>query len=558
MLLGPSAVAVTGTVSVGGAGIKDFFINDIEVPVDPETGAFSFVMQPQVGINIIRAIANSNLGGEDTAIRSYAWSTAYRPVGQDIDGAIGIWLSQLVFDDNNTSDLDDIATLITLILDAIDIQSNIPNPLTKTSVLQCTFTVKAQPVFIGNPQVDIWTNNQVINLKVTYPNLYIGLDVDASGFLCPGVSGDVSSSAIVINAQMQVGQTPTGDLTLALSQLDLSIQNLDIDINGILGFLFNWLINFVEGPIANLIENQVSGQLNGIPDILANALSALALNETFELPSLIGDGPPMEIALTSKLSGADFDQFGGFFELAAGLTSGAKGVTYDTKGSLLRDSCASADPDFFDYLMQSEIEIALKDDAINQMLHAVWYAGALSYPLDASFLSDVDLSEYSVELIDVQMNMLLPPILSSCNYEEQLLVGFGDIEVVASLNLFGNPLVITAYASAEIAGELIMVETPNGNEVAINLDNILTFDIEVEDVDAGFEGAQGAVDELIGQFLGPELFEGLGSELFGSFPLPTIPLDAFDPSIPTSTQLALKLAAIYRLGGRTVLAGFAE
>ena len=86
----------------------------------------------------------------------------------------------------------------------------------------------------------------------------------------------------------------------------------------------------------------------------------------------------------------------------------------------------------------------------------------------------------------------------------------------------------------------------------------MTFDVEIEDVQAGFEGAQGAVDELIGQFLGPELFAGLGGDLLGSFPLPSIPLDEFDASIPSGTELALKLAAIYRLGGRTVLAGFAE
>ncbi len=558
MLLGPGDVVVTGTVSVGGAGLKDFFINDIEVPVHPISGAFSFVMQPQVGVNIIRAIANSNLGGEDTSIRSYAWSTAYQPVGQAVDDAIGIWLSQLVFDDNNTSDLDDIATVLSLILESLDIQSQIPNPLTKTSVFQCTFTVKAQPVLIGNPQVDIWTNNQVINLKITYPNLYIGLDVDASGFLCPGVSGDVTASALVFSGQMQVGQTPTGDLTLVLNQVDLAIQSLNIDINGILGFLFNWIINFVEGPIANQIEDQVSNQLNGIPEILAEALSALAVTETFEIPAFIGNGPPMEVTLDSTLSGADFDQFGGFFEMAAGLTAGAKGVPYETKGSLLRNSCATAEPDFFDYLMQSEIEVAFKDDAINQMLHAVWYAGALTFPLDASYLSDVDLSEYSVDLIDVQMNMLLPPIVSSCNYQDQLMVGFGDMEVIAALNLFGNPLVITAYASAEIAGELKLVDTPAGPEVAIGLDNLVTFDIEIDDVDAGFEGAQGAVEELIGQFLGPELFTGLGSELLGNLPIPSIPLDGFSGSIPSGTELTLELAALYRLGGRTVLAGFAK
>ncbi|MFT5433973.1 MAG: hypothetical protein ACI9OJ_004685, partial [Myxococcota bacterium] len=271
-----------------------------------------------------------------------------------------------------------------------------------------------------------------------------------------------------------------------------------------------------------------------------------------------GDGAPTTLTLGSTLTGADFDQFGGFFELGTSMDVSEKKVPYTSLGSLARDKCASDDPDFFDYLMQSEIEIALKDDMINQMLHAAWYAGAFEIPLPASFLGDVDLTEYGVEIIDIGISFLLPPILSSCNYEDLLVMGLGDLQVKASLVLFGSPLEVTAYASGQIVAEMVIQEKLTGNELGISLAQVLLFDIEVEDVSAGFEGAQGAVEELIGQFIAPDLFTSLGGDALGGIPLPSIPLDGFDDSIPSGTVLELSLQTIYRLGGRTVIAGDAQ
>lgn len=557
MLMGPQPVFVTGYVSVGGAGLKDFFINDLPVEVDPVSGAFTHIMEPEVGLNVIHAIANSKLGGQDKAIRSFAWSTKYHPSGGMIPAGIGLWLSQAVWDDNNTSDIDDIATVITLILESFDLPSLIPNPLAETGALHCDFTVKAQPVFIGQPSVDLITKNQALGVSVRYPNLFVGLDVDADGFLCPGVSGSVTASYVEVSVDMVITGNGNGvDITMA--NPNVTIASLDVDIDGILGFLFNWIINFFEGDLASAMEDLVIDQLSIIPDTLGDALGALAINQEFELPALIGDGEATTLTLSSVLSGADFDQFGGFLELGTQMEVSQKKVPYATLGSLARDKCGSPDADFFDYLMQSEIEIALKDDMINQMLYSAWYAGAFEIPLPVSFLGDVDLSEYGVEIIDVGISFLLPPILSSCNYDDILYMGLGDLKVTASLILFGSPLTVTAYASGIIAAEMVVIEGLDGNELGIELEDVVLFDVEVQDVSAGFEGAQGAVEELIGQFLAPDLLTSLGGDALGSIPIPSIPLDGFDESIPSGTTLSLSLQKIYRLGGRTVMAGNAQ
>ena len=557
MIYGPSDVFVTGYVTSGGQGLAEFFINGFPVVTHPTSGAFTFQMKPEVGMNSIQAIATSKLGGQDKAVRAFAWSTKFIPPGQTLPSGLGIWLSQQVWDDNNTSDIDDIATVFTLLLESFDLAALVPNPLTSTSALQCKFTVYAQPVFIGNPSVDIKPINQALQVTVSYPNLYVGLDVDASGFLCPGLSGNVTADKVQVTIDLVAGYAPNGSLTFDLANPKVDIQGLDVEIDGILGFLFNWIIDLFEGTISDQIEATVLGQFANIPLDLASALQALAITQQFELPSLIGDAPPAVLELTTSLSAADFDQFGGFFELGSSMKAiGGQTVPYLTLGSLGRDKCGKlGEPDFFDYLMQNELEIAFKDDLINQMLHAAWYAGAFEIPLPKSLLGDVDTSQYGVEILDLSLSFLLPPILSSCNYDDKLKLGIGDMRVKASLNLFGQPLELEAYASAVIEAQIEVIESVDGNTIGITLSEIGLFEVEVEDVNAGFEGAQGAVEDLIGSFLGPNIFDSLGASALSGIPLPEIPLDGFSDAIPKGTTLKLELTKAYRLGGRTVMAG---
>ena len=558
MLKGPGPVIVTGAVKTGSAGLKDFFINGLPIEVNPISGAFVHVMEPTVGINLIQAVANSMLGGEDTAIRSFAYTTEYFAPGSMVPGGLGLWLSQLVWDDNNTSDVDDIATVITIILESFDLPGLIPNPLTSTKALQCTFTVYVKSAAIGQPQVDLKTKNQALGLTVRYPNLSIALDADASGFFCPSISGSVSADWVTVSMDLVIQEQGGGQVGVTMANPSVSIQGLDVDIDGILGFLVNWIIDFFEGTIADQIEGMVIGQLDILPEMMANALEGLAIETEFELPSLLGDGPPSTLTLSSSLTGADFDQFGGFLELGTVVTAaGGGGVPYDTLGSLGRAKCMQ-DEDFFDYLMQAELEIAIKDDMMNQLLHAAWHSGAFEFPLPQSLLGDVDVSEFGVVINDLSVSFMLPPVMSSCNFEDQPILGIGDVKVHASLSLFDQPLELTAFASAQIAAELVVKDNFDGSSIGIVLEDVLVFDVEVEDVSAGFEGAQGAVEELILQFLGPDIFTNLGNGALADFPLPSIPLDGFDESIPSGTVLELDLTKVYRLGGRTVAAGNAK
>ena len=555
-ITGPGPVVATGTVKVGGAGLKDFFVNGINVPVDAN-GVFAVVLQPQVGLNIIQSVATSKLGGQAKGIRAYAWTTEWFPYGATIPDALAIWLSQQVWDDNNTSDIDDIATVMTLVLNSYDIPSLVPNPLTTANVLGCGYTVNAAPFTLGQPSVDLTTINGALHVRVRYPNLYVGLKASAGGWLCPTISGKVTASYMQVDLDLVITSQPDGSVKVSMANGGATVAGLNVEIDGILGFLFNWIIDFFEGTIAGTLESMVMKQLSIVPETLGNALESLALNQQFDLPSFIGDGPPTTLTLKSQLSSADFDQFGGFLAMGTSVTSGEKLMAYETPGSLGRAKCLKK-TDFFDFLMQAEIEIALKDDLLNQLLFAAWWHGAFEIPLPKSLLGDVDLSAYGVSVNDLTLSFMLPPIVSSCNPEEQLVLGIGDIKVHASLVLFGNPLEVDAYASGLVNAQLAAQEGPNGNTLAILLEDVTLLDVEVGQVSAGFEGAQGAISDLISQNLVPAFFGNFSGKALGGLPIPSIPLDGFSSAVPSGTKLELDLKKAYRLGGRSVMAGNAK
>ena len=556
MIYGPDPITVMGIVKVGGAGLKDLFINGFPVPVNAN-GTFAWEMQPAQGINILHAIASSKLGGQDTAVRSFAYSNEFIPNGGTVPNGIGIWLSQFVWDDNNTSDIDDIATVIRLILMEYDIPALIPSVLTSGQAGWCSYTVKTTGVGIGLPEVDLTPKNGALGFRVRYPNFYMGVKAEASSWFCFDISGSVSMDYIEVSGDLKVIQFPNS-VQFQLVNEGSAVQNLDVNIDGIFGFLFNWIINFFEGDIEGIVEQQIVAQMAPISDALGGALNALAFDTSFDIPSFLGDQPPTTVDLKTKLTKSNFNQFGGFLELSTTVTTSQKGIPYNPLGSVGRANCLDTKVEFFDYLMQGELEIALKDDMINQVLFAAWYAGAFEIPLDQSILGDIDLGEFGVQLLDVSLSFMLPPVLSSCNYDQTLTMSIGDLRVHVSILLFGQPLEVDIFTSAVTAAELTIVEGVTGPEMAIEMTDVLFMGTEVGQLQVGTENAQGALEELMSQYLVPDFFTDLGGQALGSFPIPSIPLDGFSPAIPTGTAIELFLTKFYRLGGRSIMAGVAQ
>ena len=71
------------------------------------------------------------------------------------------------------------------------------------------------------------------------------------------------------------------------------LDGLDVDVDGILGWLFDWLIDFVVGLFADMIEDMLQDQIDSLlGDTMSQLVSAFNITETLQVaPILPGMAP---------------------------------------------------------------------------------------------------------------------------------------------------------------------------------------------------------------------------------------------------------------------------
>jgi len=556
----PDEVVVTGMVTSTGGAITEFLINDQNVPVGAG-GAFSYKMTPRSGTNIIRLVASNEAGGQYKAVRAYEFSHKYYPTdisnpkAAEIPNGLRVFLGPTVFDDNDTSTVDDFATIILLMIGNIDLESLIPDPLAVTSILQCTATIRAKNIKYSGPYIDLYPINGGLHARVSLTNVSMDIDANMSGFLCPSASGKVTASSIIVDVDLLVSVPSPGKAKVVIGDKSASVQGLNVSLDGVLGFLFNWLIDLFSDTIANQIEAMVVDQIDQFAPILEGALESLEFDMPLTIPPLLGSGSPVTMDLKTTLSSAQFDTSGADIGLTATVLT-SKGVQYDPLGSLARSGCLSSGEQPFHFIEMNELEFGIFDDLLNQVLYSVWYGGSLEMDIgEADLPPDIGLAQFGVDDLTLHISFMLPPVLTSCTPTGKFVAQVGDIQIHATLTLLGQPLEMDAYASAEADLLLDVVNKPTGPELSFGIGSLDVVEIEIESVSGGLADAKFALTSLIEDTLLPMLFEGFTSGPLASFPIPEIDLGSLGAGFPPGTKFSFLADQIYREAGHTVLSG---
>ncbi|MBM4398401.1 MAG: hypothetical protein FJ087_22260, partial [Deltaproteobacteria bacterium] len=554
----PDTVTVTGFVTSTGGAVTQFTINDANVAVAAD-GSFSWPMTPTTGTNFLVFRASNQAGGLAKGVRGFVFGRQFYPADPatapqaGVNDGIAVFLGKTVFDDNDTSNADDFATIIYLLVKGTDIASLIPNPLAVQSIGWCTATIRGKNIKYGDPQIDLYPINGGLHARVRFTNFSMNIDADMSGFACPSASGTVKASAITVELDLLVSVPSPGDVKVKLANQQARVDGLDINLDGVLGFLLNWLIDLFSGTIADQIESMVVGQIDQFAGVLEDALKSLAIHEVLTIPPLLGAGKTVDVTIDAVVSRADFDAYGGVVGLKASAVT-AKGVPYSPLGSVARSGCLQPG-NAFHFIEKNELEFGIFDDLLNEILYAVWYGGTLEMDVDvASLGGDIDLSKYGVSDLVVHLSFMLPPTMTDCTPDEHLSLRIADIRIDASLVMGGQPIVMEAYASADARASVGVVDKPTGPELSLAVEDIELAEVEVASATGGAAGKY-ALTGLIETQILPLIFEQLGGGFLASFPIPEIDLGGLVPGIPAGTSLSISPQEVYRFEGYSVLSG---
>ena len=551
-LTGSSTVFVKGTVLHPAGPLAWITVNGTEVPVDSK-GGFSGTVTAVHGMNLVIAEAEDALGNADKAVQSFYWSTGFLPMNaadpkkSAAERALYIYLGPEAIDDGNhaVSDADDLATIVELAMGGFDIAGLIPNPVLDNG----SFRVSLKNLKYQKPKVQLIAVSGGLELYASIKGLRADVDVKGLCFVCPNLSGDISVQDIIIKTKLLIS-APNGKVTVTMQNTDVQLLGADVNVDGILGSIFDFLVDFLVNQFTGDIEQAFKDQLGGIiPSTLASALSSLAFDTSFALGPFFDGGGTVTVSLKTGLETTWWTDDGGTFRLWGAATSPKK-VNHPVLGVLQRKACGKAFTEALNLSMTAPLQLGLSDDLLNQILHAAWQGGAMAFPLPPTALGGVDLTQFGISDLSLSVDFLLPPIVGSCNPFNELLLQIGDVEVSASMKLFGSPVSLKVYASVEA----YLTLTAGADGIGLQLEDFKRLETDVVVLQAGFD-AEALVAPLIGDELLPVLFESLTSLGLDGFPLPEIDLGGLVPGVGPGVSIAIQPNQVTRNLGWTVVSG---
>lgn len=330
---GDAGILVIGRVNDAVSDIKAVKVNDENVELEPD-GFFTFPMDSMHGINTIDIKAYDQHNNDAKVFQSYYYSTEwvdYAPqemAAVQLEQALVIFLGQAFLDDgdHDPANIDDLATIIEILLGSLDIQgllggSDVPIVDTTmpgilnwgTSIAGFDFSITGDlviqasiiEIIMENPVVAISTRDGGIAMYLGFEGdpdnpgvgitlaLTLGFDLTVSTSLggqdlfSAGIGPSVSTQmgayleALALDTDIDIHKEPGGELDIAVANLSIDLvginieplQDLMIDLGAV---EFNGQEIFQLGaiPLSNLVS--------GINDILSDVLIDPLLN--FLLP----------------------------------------------------------------------------------------------------------------------------------------------------------------------------------------------------------------------------------------------------------------------------------
>lgn len=311
---------------------------------------------------------------------------------------------------------------------------------------------------------------------------------------------------------------------VALGTYDLS--SLVGGLNDLIAnYVLDPLVNFATQPLIDLLEPLVTGLIG---DAIEQVLALLAIEQTIEIPPLLG-GQPIPLDLKLDLSSVRFRADGARLGVNLGVRT-KKGVDRDPLGSILRDGCLRLDPDppLFEFPPEPSLQAGVRYDFVNEGLFMVWWTGLLSGPLDLSGLLG-DLGSLPISNVEITPDLLLPPILDDCNEAGTTHLQIGDAYLDLKFQLLNADQHLGIWIQADISAQIVA----SGNEIGLRLDRVEYLEYEMFDLGGNMGDLMGMVEGLL-----PALLDQVAGQEF-RFPIPPVDVGGLIPGLPQGASIQL-------------------
>lgn len=518
---GGGPFTIRGTVTDATGGLASVSFNRIPRTVQNGANRFDLEIQisPEHGLNTFTVEATDVQGQAVRLAQSFMLAPGWKTAAEAFPEGIVAHLTRAFIDDGNRQGrADDLATIMERVVQNLDIASYIPSPV----VQNAGYDVYLRNVDYDPPRLTLTPSRDRLLLHLDITDLSI--DVFADGFI--DVDGVVSADAIRVDVTLGV-TVQQGQARVQMHSATVLVEGLDIDVH----WSINWIIDLFTDTIRDSIVSSFEDVLRDeIPPAVADALGSLALDETFEVPGFLPGQEALNVRLQANTNNATIDEAGLDVALATKVTA-AKRVQWPTAGSLMRGGCFGVDLGMPAWDPDKKLTMALSLDVLNQVLHAVWQGGALEVTLGPAAFGDVDLSQYGVSDLAVDVSARLPPVLTDCR-DGVLRIQLGELHVDASLKLNGLPLVVDMIVAFETT---VDVAVDDAGAISLALGEIAPEDIVIDithvESDLFSQDQEDVLITLLREQLLVRVLGDFGGQGLADFPLPEFDLGGISPSL---------------------------
>ena len=564
-LSGPTSLVVTGHVEDKVSGVVSLTVNDEPVAVAGD-GGFSHPMTMGHGMNLIAAQAQDGFDNTGKRFRSPFYSTAFmpadsaNPVAAQIPEAIIVFLSQDFIDDgDHSAPPDDLATVVEEMLAGFDFASMLPE---EGIPFMDNCAVLITNVQMGKPYVTLQSVDGGIHMLIDIPDFTADISLECCyelpfvGEYCDDYYGIIFAEKIVADAYIFVGVDADGTVNAELGPIEVDIIGLDVDIQGLVGGLFDPLVNLLVTVLKDTLITQLQEQYGQqLPQMIEEALMGLSEGQIIELPPLIGNGDPTQLMMSIDFHVLAFTYEGLYLSLDAALTAD-KSVDHTPSGSILRDGCMGTETEPFTLKKDAEMNAGLALDFGNEALYSIWYSGAITLDLTEEDLGDLDLTQYGLENLSIKTDLYYAPVLHTCGTGDQMELQVGDAFIHAKFFMMNMnwDIKIFLYLVLEASLSLVENEETGETEIGFQVGELKVAEVDVVEVGEDLKGKETMVEDLFAGVLIPTLMDQLLGGL-GGFALPSFDLSTLADTIPAGTEISVDLQELAIDKGYLVVGG---
>lgn len=535
-------IPVEGSVHQG-LPIDTVQVNGETVTVDDE-GRFTHQINPDFGINtvFVRAFDGTN-PADGIAAASVMWAPEYQEpdvdsgnqeITAELDEAFILRLGQNFLDDGEPYTeipevqitTHDLADLLQLVLEHVDIADEISNPVVDSS----SVVLSIPDTSINDPTVELHATDDGLVLFGQIPDLH----VETEGFIelseeVVDLEGSISAM-LSLHASIEIEKPDASSpFHVELEEFELAVEQATPDFNSEeANAIFELADSMLRDNIEDIILEGVDlSFIDQLPEMLLDVLDSL--DETIsgqEFDVELDFGEPLSLSFDGQVEqfnsirGQGLEGF-----VSANLTTDGVAHFPDNPGVALMD----ADPLSSPLFSQSRVQLALDFALVNSIFHNLWNAGLLD--LDVTDLVE---ENFSGLIESGHVEGLLPPVLAppTGNSPHDLVLHLGqlefelewvdqtdrfaaELEVGANLDLVGDEVSLQIADDPEIT--LWLIESTENHPV-MDTDDLLT---------------------IVDVFLWPEVEEMVGDSLSLSIPIPEI--DALTDYSPDLADLTLNV-----------------